>query len=439
MVGKKRSREDDATLTKSPNDDAESPIATPTGGQPSGGPGPGGTSSNFRNVSACNRCRHRKNRCDQQLPRCSACAKASTKCVGFDPVSKREIPRSYVYYLETRVRNLEALVTDLGGVVPPQEDDFAIDETIQPGVNVPYPVLEDGEAGKKSVRTNSSHVKVAKTKPVAERVVSAIDPALEVLQDGNGEAVENSTQHAPDARRLSTVAGISFARVVFAAVKSSVSQNASEHGGVKPPKQVLHATDGTNTHRDSFFGLHTRPTVKAAPFPQKSLGIKLVELYFEHANPQIPILHRGEFMTLFDRVYNKPAKERTPRELYMVNIVFAIGSGIIVDSSTSAHGPVSWPDAGSDGSDGGDGSGDMPSKKRSKLNQKCHPEEYHSAAITHLEKFLGSGPALDGHSGGLEELQAVLLLAGLALLRPYVPLPLPITTISSQPLMPRQG
>ena len=52
--------------------------------------------SSFRNVSACNRCRLRKNRCDQRLPSCASCDKAAVKCVGYDPITKREIPRSYV-------------------------------------------------------------------------------------------------------------------------------------------------------------------------------------------------------------------------------------------------------------------------------------------------------------------------------------------------------
>ena len=52
-----------------------------------------GQSSSFRNVSACNRCRLRKNRCDQRLPKCASCEKASVKCVGYDPITKREIPR----------------------------------------------------------------------------------------------------------------------------------------------------------------------------------------------------------------------------------------------------------------------------------------------------------------------------------------------------------
>ncbi len=57
-----------------------------------GAPKTGGSSS-FRNVSACNRCRLRKNRCDQRLPSCASCDKANVKCVGYDPITKREIPR----------------------------------------------------------------------------------------------------------------------------------------------------------------------------------------------------------------------------------------------------------------------------------------------------------------------------------------------------------
>lgn len=58
-----------------------------------------GQSSNFRNVSACNRCRLRKNRCDQKLPSCQSCEKANVACVGYDPITKKEIPRRLVMLL----------------------------------------------------------------------------------------------------------------------------------------------------------------------------------------------------------------------------------------------------------------------------------------------------------------------------------------------------
>ncbi len=71
--------------------DASSGPGSALGG--GGGAGKAGQSSNFRNVSACNRCRLRKNRCDQGLPSCASCEKAGVPCVGYDPITKKEIPR----------------------------------------------------------------------------------------------------------------------------------------------------------------------------------------------------------------------------------------------------------------------------------------------------------------------------------------------------------
>lgn len=165
---------------------------------------------------------------------------------------------------------------------------------------------------------------------------------------------------------------------------------------------------GGATMRDSFFGLHTKPKIQEAAFPDRDLATKLIQLYFEHANPQIPILHRGEFMTLFDRVYS-PGHKRTPRESYLLNIVFAIGAGIIYTSSGRQR---STSTESSESSSGG----------QKGLGKQFQPEEYYASAIVHLESFLGSGHTGDkGFGGGLEELQAVLLLAGFALLRPVAP------------------
>jgi hypothetical protein len=229
-----------------------------------------------------------------------------------------------------------------------------------------------------------------------------------------------SVQGASDPRYLGSTSGISFARVVFAAVKSSVSGSSSERGSNRGGKATTNVVDSGTSMRDSFFGLQTKPTIKQAPFPDRELGSRLAELYFEHANPQIPILHRGEFMELFDRVYASGERHRTSRESYMLNIVFAIGAGIILGSSDTEDSPSSDP-----GRSPTKSRSSPPSHKKRRLaGQQHQPEEYHASAIVHLENFLGSSPAADrpdGFGGGLEELQAVLLLAGFALLRPVAP------------------
>jgi hypothetical protein len=230
-----------------------------------------------------------------------------------------------------------------------------------------------------------------------------------------------SVQGASDPRYLGSTSGISFARVVFAAVKSSVSGSSSERGSVRGGKALAaNVADGGTSMRDSFFGLHTKPIFQQAPFPDRELGSRLVDLYFEHANPQIPILHRGEFMAMFERVYAAGQGHRTSRESYMLNIVFAIGAGIIMGSSDSGDSPAS-----DSATSPVKSNPSYPTKKKRRLaGQQHQAEEYHASAIVHLENFLGSTPAADrpdGFGGGLEELQAVLLLAGFALLRPVAP------------------
>jgi hypothetical protein len=375
--------------------------------KPASPPAPAASAaSSFRNVSACNRCRLRKNRCDQRLPSCASCDKASVKCVGYDPITKREIPRSYVYYLETRVAYLETLLQSNALPFQPAEDfnpSFPASASA-PGIAVAAPPPPRKDAAPTSAPTKEENERYDR-----ERLTKMVSNIGMV-----------SVQGASDPRYLGSTSGISFARVVFAAVKSSVSGSSSERGSNRGGKATTNVVDSGTSMRDSFFGLQTKPTIKQAPFPDRELGSRLAELYFEHANPQIPILHRGEFMELFDRVYASGERHRTSRESYMLNIVFAIGAGIILGSSDTEDSPSSDP-----GRSPTKSRSSPPSHKKRRLaGQQHQPEEYHASAIVHLENFLGSSPAADrpdGFGGGLEELQAVLLLAGFALLRPVAP------------------
>lgn len=150
--------------------------------------------------------------------------------------------------------------------------------------------------------------------------------------------------------------------------------------------------------RDSFFGLHTKPTIQPASFPNRDVGMRLVTLYFEHANPQIPILHRGEFMRIFEHAYSNNGHALGARDLYMLNMVFAIGCGVIVGEPVKTEATK--------------GNTKMALQQSS---DQCQPEQYHASAIVHLESCLSNS------GGGLEVLQAVLLLANFALLRPVPP------------------
>ncbi|KAG8528138.1 uncharacterized protein KY384_007054 [Bacidia gigantensis] len=373
------------------------------------------SASSFRNVSACNRCRVRKNRCDQNLPACSACEKAGVKCVGFDPITKREIPRTYVYYLESRMNYLEELLESNG---------------------IAYEPCTDFDLGSKPISDQSNttlrHSPGSDRDPTIKRERSDVGNGSESGSEWEAKHEESeninklvsnigmvSVQGASDPRYLGSTSGISFARVVAAAIKSAVPGKSGRNSKAGSFGTAAGAA-GPTSMRESFFGLTSKPSIKPAPFPDKDLGMKLVELYFEYANPQIPILHRGDFMTLFNRAYQSKDRQRSPRELYMLNIVFAIGAGIILEDSSSAK---SSPEQARNTTFKNDP--ESPSFKKQKLSSfQRQPEEYHASAMVHLETFLGSMPTTDrpeGFGGGLEQLQAVLLLAGFALLRPVAP------------------
>jgi hypothetical protein len=302
---------------------------------------------------------------------------------------------------------LEKLLQDNNIAFAPAE---VLDHASRPGPD-PNTVQTPSDDGRPSYNSTDSAITSHKQSPqeVAWNKKQDESEKLNKLVSNIGSV---SVQGASDSRYLGSTSGISFARVVFAAVKSSVSGTNSDRSGVRPSRPPIPnkagAVGGTSM-RDSFFGLHTKPTIKQAPFPTKEVGRRLVDFYFEHANPQIPILHRGEFMKMFELAYaDGDARVRTPRELYMLNIVFAIGSGIFLGDSGDREAKEERREK----------------KEKTGLGKQCQPEEYHASAIVHLESCLSSPSSvdrLDGFGGGLEELQAVLLLAGFALLRPVAP------------------
>ncbi|GAW26345.1 putative C6 transcription [Rosellinia necatrix] len=64
-----------------------------------------------RGRTACTRCKHRKQKCDDQWPTCSNCGKAGTEC-DKSAVSEDEPPAAYTRALEQRIAVLEARLSE---------------------------------------------------------------------------------------------------------------------------------------------------------------------------------------------------------------------------------------------------------------------------------------------------------------------------------------
>jgi len=284
---------------------------------------------------------------------------------------------SYVFYLETRVEQLEALLADRQIPFPPA-DNLELCSRSGSGPKMGVSRAETGigdEEAASMARNQGAPLPTPQGNQAAAR----------------GPGMPNFVTPAKPGS-LALTSGVSFARVVRAAVQFTLSDqmsNSDKFGPRQPPNVGVGVS-----MRDNFFGLHTKPSIRPAPFPDKEEATRLVSLYFDHANPQIPILHRLDFMELFEQAYSKPPPDRLPRELYTLNMVFAIGAGVIVEDGPKAEVQ-------------GDA---IPMNV-----DRSEPEEYHASAIVHLESCLGNS------GGGMEVLQAVLLLANFALLRPVPP------------------
>lgn len=289
---------------------------------------------------------------------------------------------SYVFYLESRVEQLETILLENNISFPPA-DDLELCSRTGSGPRSGVSATETGVTGRSDSGRPQALARADQVRPEEGR------------RDAKGQGMPNVVGSTKP-RSLASTSGVSFARVVLAAVQYSVSDQTSNPD--KPAGRRLSAPSGTSM-RDSFFGLHTKPTIRPAPFPDEELGRRLVNLFFEISNPQIPILHRGEFMEVFEKVYSTKEADRLPRELYLLNIVFAIGSGVIIDDGAKTEGQGTAQAAGGDNA----------------RSVQAEPEEYHASAIVHLESCLSNS------GGPLEVLQAVLLLANFALLRPVPP------------------
>ncbi|CCH45839.1 Pyrimidine pathway regulatory protein 1 [Wickerhamomyces ciferrii] len=212
-----------------------------------------------RSIAACQRCRQKKTKCDQKFPSCAKCEKAGVECVGLDPATGRQVPRSYVIYLEDKVAKLEEML-------------------IQNGIN-PELKLSNGSAGGIGA-TPSSQVQ---TPTPSYQIPSTIDDSKD--QDSSIKssltlAVPSSTNGNSGSFYIGDSSGISFAKLLFTAVNFQPSSSMSETGSIttKTPFKEFPA-------KNAITGLPIKPTAEF-----------FIKTFFEQSNTQLPIIHREYFI-----------------------------------------------------------------------------------------------------------------------------------------------
>lgn len=322
------------------------------------------SSSSFRNVSACHRCRMRKHRCDQQLPKCRSCEKAQVRCVGYDPITKQEIPRSYVYFLENRVEYLKEVLS-------------------KHRINFHPEVPCDDDGTKCSTTASSTSTPTAKV----EAAASSGKISDEMPFDTEQPEFSNSF----DSVIIDLLSGketkLEIARINELDCRAGNQQ------------KLAHSS----LFRFGFESINKG----SMELPNREMADKLVDEYFIHTNLHVPVLNRPDFEMILDEVYCSKSSNHPKYQLYFVFIVFAIGAASVTRSQEATPSPKLH-------------FGVRPRKRKRSSMEFQAAEEYHASAIACLEHCLDSNGNFN-QFGDFEGLQALVLLCSFALFRSTSP------------------
>ncbi|KAK7203816.1 fungal-specific transcription factor domain-containing protein [Myxozyma melibiosi] len=395
-----------------------------------------------RIISACSRCRSRKTKCDQKFPSCSACLKAGVECVGLDAATGREVPRSYIAHLEDRVAFLEIQLQNQGIPIDPSES-TSNRPNRDPTTNSNDP------ATAAAVKTESGAA--AATTTTERQTPKDVDSLVSTV--GLVSMKGSSTLSSPSFLGLSS--GISFARLMFAAVKLRGQEIPSAAMSIASSEQP----DMT---------VRQKPVkIQSASLPSKEVAETLLEVFFNQANAQIPIFHRDDFIhSYFEPVYGAysvqtklanlnnvrndsvsssaagsptETRESVKVELPSPSMFDSLKSDAKIQQSATASGASSNGNGTAhsnphppftNGTTHEHHPADSPEMHRSlyflnlifaigvAVHQQQYPallcESYHAAAMRYIEPVFASPDRL-------ESLQGILLLGLYSIMRPAVP------------------
>ncbi|SCU86668.1 LAME_0D07162g1_1 [Lachancea meyersii CBS 8951] len=265
-----------------------------------------------RSIAACKRCRIKKIKCDQHFPTCAKCAASNSPCVSVDPATGRDVPRSYVVYLEDRVEAMMQKLRDCGvdpsqvqGNIPATDQDQPCDLGVyeerlrtehkirHDNVMAGY-IINNGTSMKKGVlkstkpEIGSSRDSVSSSEHKDNDLISELSESAKSLQSLGSmkHSHSKSTESAMGAASnsyLGDSSGIPFAKLIFTAINflPDAVEEASKEAEDVPVKK----------NDNSVFKLSYLPTKKDAQ--------GLISQYFNCCNAQLPILHREYFLKRF--------------------------------------------------------------------------------------------------------------------------------------------
>ncbi|KZT07879.1 uncharacterized protein LAESUDRAFT_724338 [Laetiporus sulphureus 93-53] len=251
---------------------------------------------------ACDICRHRKIRCDgERMPnsRCTNCITYGYECTYVEAAQKRNSSKRYIESLEARLEHMEKLLVKLRSDADlPKEPDKHLD-------NASFFTERNAETGRPTV---------ARREQVVPRTAASLSPDVrpsdpDVLEPSDDEVMAQHTL-MQSFRKMSIEPNVptflgKSSGIMFVQNAMDMKQQFSGIGYDESPEGAQMRPEILNgSHQPKFNGRHPWMSAqmeerlephKPGSFPDEDLLWKLVNLYFDHINVYMPLLHRPTF------------------------------------------------------------------------------------------------------------------------------------------------
>ncbi|KAK0388994.1 hypothetical protein NLU13_2571 [Sarocladium strictum] len=256
---------------------------------------PGPSQRNPRLKLACARCQRRKIKCGGEIPSCKNCLNAGVACVDGESARLRDLPRSYIGSLQSRVSWLESIVKE-------RCPDIDLSEG---------PPIEGHASPRESSTVDPAAARLSHDQTLPPIASNSDNRALQL---GGPNALSHeiglvSLGTNQDQRYIGPSSGFFLARVML--TKSTQKENEASYltRDTPLPTELVEAVQGP------------------LPLPGREMASRLVESYFDFIHPQYPLLHKPTFMAMLDSAYNSAEVDHIV--LFQVNMVLALGATVL--------------------------------------------------------------------------------------------------------------
>lgn len=384
----------------------------------------------------------KKIKCDQEFPSCLKCARVKAPCVSLDPATGRDVPRSYVIFLEDRLKAMMNKLKECGidpaqvqGNLPATSSDNPsaiqlFEETQRTEHEVPDDnkfaayLINQGTSMQRGVSTSSISFDPpedsGRTTPEAHFFV---DSAVSELDESNKNvAALGSMKNNASNSYLGDSSGIPFAKLVFTAVNfkpGSVTESYDEEIRSREEKYAEYAKSESSADFDPLW------------LPSRKVAETLISQYFVDSNSQLPVLHREFFLKkYFEPIYGPwDTAVSLASDHTRINMSFRLPSTAADSEVEEPKEP--WYSVWSKKVEAGEKDIELPSEYRLPyffLNMVFaigHSVEVLRSDINYLVKFkrraVQYSKALYASDDRMEALAGTILTAIYSLMRPNVP------------------